>query len=26
VQQRVRDPLAPARVRDLRIALHPDRD
>jgi beta-lactamase regulating signal transducer with metallopeptidase domain len=26
VQQQVRDPLAPARVRDLRIALHPDRD
>jgi beta-lactamase regulating signal transducer with metallopeptidase domain len=26
VQQQVRDPLAPARVRDLRIALHPDGD
>jgi hypothetical protein len=26
VQQQVRDPLAPARVRDLRIALHADRD
>ena len=26
VQQQVRDPLAPPRVRDLRIALHPDRD
>ena len=26
VRQQVRDPLAPPRVRDLRIALHPDRD
>ena len=26
VQQQVGDPLAPARVRDLHIALHPDRD
>ena len=26
VRQQVRDPLAPARVRDLRIALHADRD
>jgi len=26
VHQQVRDPLAPTRVRDLRIALHPDRD
>lgn len=26
VQQQVRDPLAPARVRELRLALHPDRD
>jgi beta-lactamase regulating signal transducer with metallopeptidase domain len=26
VRQQVRDPLAPTRVRDLRIALHPDRD
>jgi beta-lactamase regulating signal transducer with metallopeptidase domain len=26
VQQHLRDPLAPVRVRELRIALHPDRD
>jgi hypothetical protein len=26
LRQQVRDPLGPARVRDLRIPLHPDRD